>query len=268
MNIKLLLPIIAMTIIPVVYADTVTVTSQDYVDNVMNTKQNKLFAFSGTKGSGKDTASKMLQYCLSVPKIFRQYWIYKYFGKLFPKSWKITAFADIMKQMLSNLLNIPVNKFNDRTFKEKSYVCLDTLECSDYVNEAKTFSDVQFNKYAKELNKDIKKYHLTIRQLMQFFATNVMRTFFGNKVWINSTLRNASRNTIISDCRFINEANEIKLHGGKIIYIGTSNTNFGQHQSEKEMEWMLQNNMYNITVDNSGTLKDLFNKIKNIANDF
>ena len=49
MNIKLLLPIIAMTIIPVVYADTVTVTSQDYVDNVMNTKQNKIAATSGDR---------------------------------------------------------------------------------------------------------------------------------------------------------------------------------------------------------------------------
>lgn len=38
-----------MTIIPVVYADTVTVTSQDYVDNVMNTKQNKIAATSGDR---------------------------------------------------------------------------------------------------------------------------------------------------------------------------------------------------------------------------
>jgi len=49
MNTKLLLPIIAMMIIPVVYADTVTVTSQDYVDNVMNTKQNKIAATSGDR---------------------------------------------------------------------------------------------------------------------------------------------------------------------------------------------------------------------------
>ncbi len=49
MNTKLLLPIIAMTIIPVTYADTVTVTSQDYVDNVMNTKQNKIAATSGDR---------------------------------------------------------------------------------------------------------------------------------------------------------------------------------------------------------------------------
>jgi hypothetical protein len=49
MSKKLLLPIIAMTIMPVAYADTVTVTSQDYVDNVMNTKQNKIAATSGDR---------------------------------------------------------------------------------------------------------------------------------------------------------------------------------------------------------------------------
>lgn len=49
MNKKILFAIIATMIIPVVYADTVTVTSQDYVDNVMNTKQNKIAATSGDR---------------------------------------------------------------------------------------------------------------------------------------------------------------------------------------------------------------------------
>jgi len=50
----------------------------------MNTKNN-LIAISGTKGSGKSETSKMLQYCLSVPKLFRHYWIYKRFSKIFSK---------------------------------------------------------------------------------------------------------------------------------------------------------------------------------------
>lgn len=49
MNKKILFAIIATMIIPVVYADTVTVTSQDYVDNVVNTKQNKIAATSGDR---------------------------------------------------------------------------------------------------------------------------------------------------------------------------------------------------------------------------
>lgn len=231
----------------------------------MSTKFN-LFAFSGVKGSGKDTASNMLQYCLSVPKMFRQYWIYNKFGKLFHKSWKIVAFADVMKQMLADLLNVPIDKFNDRYFKENTRINLETLECVTSTSKiTKLLSDARFNKLAKELNPDIKYYHLTVRQLMQFFATNVMRTFFGENIWVTSTLRNASDKTIISDCRFINEANAIKTKGGKIIYIGTPNTKFGQHQSEKEMEQMLNDNIYDVVIDNSGSLKDLFNKIKDVC---
>lgn len=49
MNKKILFAIIATMMMPVTYADTVTVTSQDYVDNVMNTKQNKIAATSGDR---------------------------------------------------------------------------------------------------------------------------------------------------------------------------------------------------------------------------
>jgi len=36
-------------------------------------QDNKLIAIGGLKNSGKDEVSKMLQYCLSVPKVLRQY---------------------------------------------------------------------------------------------------------------------------------------------------------------------------------------------------
>ena len=44
----------------------------------MKLQDNKLIAIGGLKNSGKDEASKMLQYCLSVPRIFRYYYFYKY----------------------------------------------------------------------------------------------------------------------------------------------------------------------------------------------
>ena len=234
----------------------------------MNTN-NKLIAISGIKGSGKTECSEMFQYCLSVPKFLRQYWIYKRFYKIIPKKWKLLAFADPVKGMLATLLNIPVEKFNDRAFKEDTCIDLQTLEysLSAFVKDKHLLSDSKFTKLAKELNTDILSYDLTIRQLMQFFATNIMRTFFGEKVWINSTLRNAVDKTIISDCRFINEADAIKSKGGKIIYINRFGTSFGHHQSEKEMFKMLQNGIYDYQIENDGTLEDLFNKVKVVCNE-
>lgn len=229
----------------------------------------KLIAISGTKGSGKTESADIFQYCLSVPKILRQYWIYKYFGKLFPKRWKILAFADPLKRMLAVLLNIPVEKFNDRSFKEDTCINLNTLDYSlaAFTKDKHLLSDSKFTKMAKELNTEILNYHLTIRQLLQYFGTNIMHTFFTKNVWINSTLRNRSKYTIISDCRFIAEADAIKSTGGKIVYINRIGTPFGQHQSEKEMFQMWKKGMYDYQIDNNGTLEDLFNEIKKLCDE-
>ena len=234
----------------------------------MNIKNN-LIAISGVKGSGKDLVANILQYCLSVPKIFRQYWIYRRFGKFFPKRWKIIAFADPLKKMLAILLNIPVEKFNDRAFKEDTCIDLNTLNysLSAFTKDKRLLSDSKFTKMTKELNLDLLNYDLTIRQLLQYYGTSIMRTYFGEKVWINSTLKHSAQRTIISDCRFINEATTIKDHGGKIIYISRVGYPFGHHQSEKEMFEMLQKGIYDYQIENNGTLEDLFNKVKNICNE-
>ena len=224
-----------------------------------------LIACSGVKGSGKDVAASMFQYCLSVPKIFRQYWLYKTIGKIVPKKWKILAFADPLKRMLAVLLNVPVEKFNDRTFKEEYCIDLNTLDYGlvSLQKDKKALSDSKFTKMAKELDKDILNYKLTIRQLLQYYGTNIMHSYFTKNVWINSTLRNAEDNTIIADCRFIAEAEAIKRNQGIIFYIDRPGIGFGQHQSEKEMQKMLQEGTYyNYIINNNGSIEDLFNQIR------
>lgn len=234
----------------------------------MNSKCN-LIAISGVKCSGKDVTSHMLQYCLSVPKIFRRYWFYKWIGKIIPKKWKIIAFADPLKRMLATLLNVPVEKFNDRSFKEDTCINLNTLEysLSVFIKDKRFISDSKFTKMTKDLNLDIISYDLSIRQLMQYFGTTICRTYFGENIWINSTLKHAAEKTIISDCRFINEAEAIKNKGGKIIYVSRLGTEFGHHQSEKEMWQMLKRGFYDFQIDNNGTLKDLFYQVKYICNE-
>lgn len=230
---------------------------------------NNLIAVSGTKGSGKDEVSKMIQYCLSVPKFLRQYWIYEKIGKFIPKTWKAIAFADPLKKMLAVLLNIPVEKFNDRAFKEDACIDFKTLDysLSAFTKDKYLLSDSKFTKLAKDLSTEILSYDLTIRQLMQFYGTSIMRNYFGENVWINSTLKHATGKTIISDCRFFNEAKAIKERGGKIIFVSRPGAPFGQHQSEKEMFKMLQKGIYDYQIENNGTLEDLFNKVKDICNE-
>ena len=171
-----------------------------------------------------------------------------------------------MKEMLANLLNISKDKFDDRNFKENMLVNPKTLQITHVNNECvKQLSDSKFNKMVRNLDLELTNYFLTIRQLMQFYATNIIRKYFGEDIWINSTLKRANDKTIISDCRFINEANFIKNSNGILIYISRKEAPFGQHQSEKEMEQMLKDGVYDIIIDNNQDLKYLFNQIKEIS---
>lgn len=233
----------------------------------MNINTN-LIAISGIKGAGKDQVAIMIQYCLSVPKVFRQYWIFKYFGKYFSKSWKITAFATPIKKILSVLLNVSISKFNNRDFKENYCIEMNTLsihKVSD-VPTNKILNDSVFSKKARNFDESLKNYYLTIRQLMQVFATEYCRRLFGSDVWVYSALKNNAQQLIISDLRFVNEAAIIKKHNGLLIYVDRG-LEFGQHPSENEMKILYDQGLYNIIIKNDGTLKDLFNKVKLIYND-
>lgn len=226
----------------------------------------KLISISGVRGSGKDTVTSMLQYCLSVPKIFRQYWIYKHFNKIISPKYKKLAFADPLKRMLSILLNIPISKFNNRHFKEDCVINISTL---DFILPTSTenkdwLSDSKFNKMVKTLDPELTQSKLTIRQLMQYFGTEICQKYFGRNVWINSTLKHANGPTIISDLRFKAECEAIKKHNGFIIYVSRTGYSFGQHASEREMEELLNTNQYDCVIENNGSLEDLFNKVKSL----
>lgn len=222
----------------------------------------RLIAVSGVKGSGKDSVSSMLQYCLSVPKAFRQYFFYKNFRKWIKPKYKRIAFADPLKRMLSDLLNISLDKFYIREFKEGCIINISTLEGS-WLGEK--LSDSKFNKLVKQLDPSLMESNLSLRQLLQYFGTEIMQKYFGKRVWINSTMQNRSEYTIVSDLRFIEEYNAVKEKKGIVIYVNRPNYEFGQHASEREMKELLENDKYDFIIDNNGSIEDLFNQVKNIV---
>ena len=82
---------------------------------------------SGLKNVGKDTSANMLRYLLNTPSFLHFYWIYKHFNFLgnFGK-WKVTSFAKPLKEVLAIILGVPVEKFEDRDFKENYCVDFNT----------------------------------------------------------------------------------------------------------------------------------------------
>lgn len=228
---------------------------------------NEIIAISGLKGSGKNEASNMLHFLLTVPKWMRYYWIYKLEIR-WEEDWHITSFASSLKTMLASLLKVPVCQFEDRDFKENH--CIDFNEFKivrkEDVPKEKLLSDHKFSKLNILANPIYNDYCLTIRQLMQSFGTQLMRTYFGDDIWIKSTLTSYSEdNLIISDLRFKIEYEHIKNRNGKIIYIAREGCNPGNHASEKEVIELLNDAKFDYVIDNNGSLEQLFNNLKEVV---
>lgn len=226
-----------------------------------------VYAICGLKGSGKDVSASMLQYCLSVPKWMRKYWLYKIFKDIIPQKFIIIRFADPLKEMLSIMLRVDIDKFEDRNFKENYYVDFNTLTIhhKDVISKNKILSDNKFSKLAKDLSPNLTcDYYLSIRQILQFFGTEIMRYYFQDKLWILNTFMHYENKLIISDLRFKVEYEESKKIGAIIIHINRPQCEIGSHSSEREIMDLYNNKQYNYLINNNGSLKDLFNNIKNI----
>lgn len=224
-----------------------------------------MIVIGGLKGVGKDTTAGMLQYLINSPKCLHSYKLYKLIGGLFKRPYKVTSFAYPLKKTLASFLNIDTELLNNRAFKESTYIYCPTLTITDNPEDRKRIiSDYKFNKYLNQDNYSfLQDSYITIRQLLQCFGTNIMRKFFGDKIWIVSTLK--TDNIIISDLRFKAEAEECKKRGATLIYISRPSCSPGNHQSEKEVIELYKNNKFDHVIDNNGTLEDLFYKVKQLV---
>ncbi len=117
------------------------------------------------------------------------------------------------------------------------------------------------------------------RKAMQMVGTDTFRNHFNNNIWVYNTMRRASKyeNTVISDVRFVNEANAILDAGGVLIRVFGSKTPSwydvaqmaaeGDEISEMYMEshyphvhrseWDCAAVEANYVIENTGTKDDL-----------
>lgn len=78
-----------------------------------------IFAIQGKKNSGKDTCALYLNYLLNTPKCLHMYWLAKLLKFKSPiHKWTIIRYAGKLKEMVAILINVPVERLEDRDFKE------------------------------------------------------------------------------------------------------------------------------------------------------
>jgi hypothetical protein len=111
---------------------------------------------------------------------------------------------------------------------------------------------------------------VTPREVLQKAGTEFGRHVFGENIWIKTLERRIkstlASNIVISDCRYINEAEAIKAWGGIVVRIDRDLPgNKSTHISETELDgW----DKFDVVINNNGTFEELYHKLDNLVFDY
>lgn len=162
-------------------------------------------------------------------------------------AWELKAYAYKLKLICSIILNVPVEKFEDREFKQ--------------------------SRLGEEWG------NITVREMLQKIGTDCMRDGLTENVWTNSLFTEYQKipykyinqmdsfrfpNWVVTDVRFPNEAEEIKARGGIIIKVvrpselEENSESIKSHASETSMD----DYECDFYLQNNGTLEQLRETIK------
>jgi hypothetical protein len=116
---------------------------------------------------------------------------------------------------------------------------------------------------------------ITPRLVLQEFGTDCMRNGFDDSIWVSlvkqELIKNPTKNFVIPDVRFENEANMIQSLGGKIWRVrrGPDPVWFRMYvdigvepQDVHKSEWAWANVSFDKVIDNNGTLLELRSRVK------
>lgn len=187
--------------------------------------------------------------------------------------------ADMLSFLLFRNINGTYHKFREAQDIRNTF-----LHFENYVEANRTLPNIHSfaenlkkciaictNKNLSELeNRNVKSSKISwlgisYRELLQRLGECV-RTSIDENFWVNSliTKYEIHENWIISDVRYLNEAETIKQLGGYLIRVNRNVTESSSHKSEIDLDNF---NNFDIVIDNNKTLEELFNKVKNIANE-
>jgi ABC-type oligopeptide transport system ATPase subunit len=227
-----------------------------------------VIGISGKLGSGKDTVGIIIQHLICESKGIivhdyqrlkeaqgkESYTLIEYLQYIpqalkLQSTWEIKKMAGKLKEIASVILGVPVEKFEDRAFKES------------YLSEEWNYVD-----------KSGFKKQMTVRQFLQKLGTDAMRNGLHPNTWANAfwvdyvDQKPEDRfsnivypNWIITDVRFPNEAESVLDHGGILIRVNRDGDT-GNHPSETGLDdWEFE-----YTIDNNGTIEELIEKVRDI----
>ena len=204
----------------------------------------RLFALSGHARSGKNTVALILRlsdawnhsdtlknWYPSKEEYVRQVLTNGSLTGIDNSIYKEVAFADNLKYVVAMIFNVlPKNLYNEDFKNSENSLKLTAPDGHIY----------------------------TYREILQRFGTEAGRAIHPD-IWISSlfNLMDKEGNYIITDVRFINEAEACLENGATLIRI-TRNTNQMDHASETELD---NYESFDYTIENNGSIEDLINKV-------
>lgn len=84
--------------------------------------------------------------------------------------------------------------------------------------------------------------------------------------WIDEMFdtMNIRHDYVVTDVRYLNEAQVIKKTGGKIIYVRRPNCNAANETEEKSIKEIIDAGLIDSVLDNNGSIEDLEHKVKSL----
>ena len=156
--------------------------------------------------------------------------------------YEIKSFATPLKQLIADLIKVPIVEVNKLKKANMSFVISD-MDALFLSKETNIPYDI-----IKEKCDDI--VFRNTRQLLQFIGTDIIREY--NKDWhvnkIKETLEN-DKKYVFDDVRFINEKDMIQSLGGMIWFVVRPQIdNISNHVSENTLKWQ---DFSNVIVNNN-----------------
>lgn len=249
-----------------------------------------IISVAGKAGSGKDTVGTIIQYLTSnyfiIGKSFKDFTEINTRRNDYPQylKWQIKKFASPIKKSLSEWLGVPIEKLEDREWREQPLGEEWWYWYDKVLN--KISSGYLDNTYRIE-NHQWTLIKPTPRQLMVSLGTEAGRYHLHPNIWVNILFANYkpqdapykylgdlledkhhwllnNPNWIITDMRFPNEYKAVKDRGGVTIRVNRDNgirpTNINPHLSEVALD----SSQFDYIINNDSTIENLIEKVKQI----
>ena len=232
-----------------------------------------IIAFTGKANAGKDTCGSIIHYInkVGISKAKYEEWKKLYDSNKLSNNFH---FATNVKRCLSIIFGIEEKYFNDREYKDKKYYC---IEEHRFINkdqlDTRKYEEISIEHLKDHTLKDsihnLKCFDrtavVTLRTLMQYFATEIGRNQIHDNIWIYNTIRDirnylehSNKIAAITDLRFYGEAEAI-CKQDCITYIVRVN----RPNKEELFNHISEQGDFDVdyTIDNTSSLMALFYKV-------